>query len=247
MIFHVLNGDALKERFPTVLIGNQLVLRECLIEGPVESASMDEFYKERSTFLNDNYQTSFDEYKLKSRAEIEQLTDIPGNSSVYLWFEDDLFCQVHLWFSCFLIKNFSEDVDCYLVRPNTSLRFGFGGMDNDALVNAFENKSKLSDTDLEMFAKLWQLYQEQNFDGMSSIGNELKNRWPFLLPAIEAHQARFPGDGSLPLPEKILIKHMNAMPGADFPSLFSVASEDLAIYGFGDIQVKRIYENINRR
>ena len=37
MVYHILNGDALKEQLPT-LSGEVIVFRECLVEGPVKAA-----------------------------------------------------------------------------------------------------------------------------------------------------------------------------------------------------------------
>ena len=34
--FHILNGDALKSQFPERILGEIIVARECLVDGPVE-------------------------------------------------------------------------------------------------------------------------------------------------------------------------------------------------------------------
>ena len=45
---HLLNGDALLARFPKTINGEQLICRECFVEGPVESKILADFFKQRS-------------------------------------------------------------------------------------------------------------------------------------------------------------------------------------------------------
>ena len=52
---HVLNGDALLNQFPESLTGERLVMRECMIEGPLNGASLESFYQERIEFLKFEY------------------------------------------------------------------------------------------------------------------------------------------------------------------------------------------------
>ena len=40
--FHVLNGDALKEQFPPTITGDIIVIRECLVDGPVTGNNVDD-------------------------------------------------------------------------------------------------------------------------------------------------------------------------------------------------------------
>lgn len=60
MTVHVLNGDALLERFPDALPGERLVFRECLIEGPPESP--DGFFAAREGYLAERYGTDGPDY-----------------------------------------------------------------------------------------------------------------------------------------------------------------------------------------
>ena len=53
---HVLNGDALACKFS--IEGLFIVARECLIDGPVNASSINEFWKTRASFLSNTY---FDE------------------------------------------------------------------------------------------------------------------------------------------------------------------------------------------
>ena len=53
---HILNGDALKEQFPTDKIdGHLIVCRECLIDGNIQGDSLMEFWDNRAEFIEKNY------------------------------------------------------------------------------------------------------------------------------------------------------------------------------------------------
>ena len=54
-VYHILNGDSLKERFPKAISGNVLVCRECLVDGPTTSETLEDIYKVRAHFIAENY------------------------------------------------------------------------------------------------------------------------------------------------------------------------------------------------
>ena len=56
MIYHILNGDALIDRFSaTGLKGKMVVARECLIEGDLTGDKPEEFYQTRANYLAAKY------------------------------------------------------------------------------------------------------------------------------------------------------------------------------------------------
>ena len=93
--FHILNGDCLDQRFPNDLDGEKIIWRECLIDGPVSETN---FFESRTKFIQENFGETKEGYSEKVLNEFEKIKNIPQNADVYFWFEDDLFCQVNLWF-----------------------------------------------------------------------------------------------------------------------------------------------------
>lgn len=94
-IYHVLNGDALAERFnQTGLQGEVAIMRACLIDGGLEGETLPEFLKTRAAYINKTYQGIYTEVT----TEIDKITQAPSTSEFNLWFGYDLFCQVNLWF-----------------------------------------------------------------------------------------------------------------------------------------------------
>lgn len=115
-IYHILNGDALLERFPSTIEGEKIVFRECLVDGSLQGDDMDALLRSRCTFLTEVYQGfSVEDYAEQVVKELDKIKDLSADAIVNLWFEDDLFCQVNMWFTCFMIYNFTKVRKVYLV------------------------------------------------------------------------------------------------------------------------------------
>ena len=241
--YHILNGDAMKEQFPKQIPGEIIVTRECLIEGPVGGDSLEEFFEIRSSFIQNAYGDFGDEdYDQKTVSEFSKMKNIPAASEINLWFEDDLFCQVNFWFVCSLLSGSSNQYSVYLIRPEVHTRFGFGGLNEEELITIFKNRKKLEE--IEKLAELWTLYQEGKTEEMSKIAIEMKNEFPFLLPAIQAHIDRISSKENPGRPIQSLKEIKEDLNTDDFGSIFKEFSKREAIYGFGDLQVKRLLNEL---
>ena len=82
---------------------------------------------------------------------------------------------------------------------------------------------------------------------MLKIATELESSYPFIYKALEAHISRFPTDGTLSKPRQSLIEIMNELNTREFGPVFREFSRREAIYGFGDLQVKRLLDDLTRK
>jgi len=241
--YHILNGDTLKERFPAELGGEIIVLRECMVEGNVNGGTPTEIFDSRKLFFKKAYLIPADGYHKTSQLEIEKILNIPDKSEITLWFEDDLFCQANLWFSLYLLTQNNHNYQAFLVRPNTSLQEGFSGLDQKGLMDAFHERIELNQEDQQMFKELWKLYQQRQITELQKIAERYLKRFPFLHPAIDAVAQLYPPLG-LREPHTI-VKHLIKKHGAsDFGKIFRAFIQKVPIYGFGDMQVKRIFDEL---
>ena len=71
--YHILNGDALKAQFPEEIPGEIIVMRECLIEGPVAGRSIEEILDNRARFITNEYGGTEDEYHNTVGAEVKSV------------------------------------------------------------------------------------------------------------------------------------------------------------------------------
>ncbi|MEZ5040210.1 MAG: hypothetical protein R2828_09965 [Saprospiraceae bacterium] len=245
MTYHLLNGDALKSQFPRSLSGEQIVARECLVDGDIKGDTLAAFFANRASFISQTYPGyQENDYFEKTVLEFKKIQKIPKGAEVNLWFEDDLFCQVNCWFCIYLLKIYDIRATLFLVRPNGSLAYGFGGMSEDDLIEAYQNRTAIPVADFEPLSQLWRFYQQDQLTEMLVIGRALQARYPFLLPAMQAHMERMPREGSLGRPKEALIAIMEELQTSEFAPIFRAFSQRESIYGFGDLQVKRLLDEI---
>lgn len=239
-IFHVLNGDALKEQFPSSIEGEKLVARLCLVDGPVEGGTVEELFAGRAKFIAERYPEFTEADYFNYVVETRKVKEIPEHSEINLWFEDDLFCQVNFWFMLdFIDKDKSYTLN--LVRPMKHSEYSFGGMNQDELIQAFENKIQITETDQKFLKQFWKSYQENDLLELLILAQDVKEKFPFLIPAIYAHLDRL----SEPSRPKIaLTKIMKDLNTDKFGLVFQAFCQQEGIYGFGDLQVKRLYDEI---
>lgn len=244
--YQVLNGDCLKEQLPGEIEGEIIVARECLVDGEVKSDNLEELFQLRADFiskLSDN--CSKEDYRRDTVSEFEKIKGIPPGSTVNLWFEDDLFCQVNFWFVTYLLSHFVQDCNVFLVRPEVHTRFGFGGLNSFQLMRCYEQKVPISQT--EQIAALWESYRNGDIEHLQVIALELKDEFPFIPEAVEAHIERIPTENSLGRPTESLLEIMEDLETEEFGVVFREFSKRESIYGFGDLQVKRLMDNIKDR
>lgn len=243
MAYHILNGDSLKKQFPEEIKGEIIIARECLVDGDVKGDNWDEFFGVRSRFISKSYgnYTSQDYYR-DTVSEFEKVRNIPENSSINLWFEDDLFCQVNFWFVINLINKTIPKNPLFLIRPKSHTPYGFGGLNKQELISIYKNKQEL--TDIDELAKLWEFYKQNAIEKLVETSNRLKASYPFISKAVEAHIERIPANGKLGRPTESLISIMKDLQTEDFGEIFREFSKRESIYGYGDLQVRRLYDEI---
>lgn len=251
--YHILNGDALQERFPHEIQGDIIVMRECLIDGPVDVEGIEGLYKVRARFISTNYscyseQDEFAHYSEEAYyrdtvSEFEKIGDLPEGANIHLWFEDDLFCQVNFWFVASLLETIKDtNRNVFLVRPKVQTQYGFGGLSQSELLSIYRNKIPLEH--LDEIANLWKSYQKEDIKSLLKIANDLKDTHPFILPAVEAHIARLPTENDPGKPLRTLMKIMDELETNEFGLIFTEFCKREYIYGFGDLQVRRLLDEL---
>src|SRR6185503_7667307 len=87
------------------LPGEHLAWREALVCGPTPGGlSEDDWRRLRAQHLADEYDLAVHESEQELRRQDEALSKFSEHEEVVLWFEHDLFCQIHLvyllnWFA----------------------------------------------------------------------------------------------------------------------------------------------------
>ncbi len=239
---HVLNGDALLDQFPGSIPGERLVIRECFIEGPVNGNSLNSFYRDRMEFLKYEYKATEETYQSKTLSQFEKLAELPDDHEINLWFEQDLFCQANLWFVCAYLVLHRKSNPVYLIMPTSFSNDGFGGLNYGELSSLHDNRKLF--LHLKKFAALWELYRFDKNDELWGLTLELSHTYPFLTEVVQAHLDRLRNADSLGRPINSLIRIIKDLETTEFGPVFKEFCRRDGIYGFGDLQVKRFFDEI---
>jgi hypothetical protein len=248
MNYHILNGDCLSLQLKEAnLSGEMIICRECLIEGPIDVDHLESFWAKRAEFIQQTHGDAAANYFTKVVSEFSKIESIPQGAEVCLWFEHDLFCQANMWFVLALMSAFQIQAEVFVVYPviqNVEDTWkGFGISDTTLLHEAYSRRIKMTVEDIELGLSLWHAYSLNDFDTLLQLAQTTTRAFNYLPEVCQAHVDRFPADHSLGRPERV-IKEILAHSPNDFTSVFQVFSQKEGIYGFGDTQVKAIYDRL---
>ena len=238
---HILNGDVLRESFSENIQGEIIVARECLIDGDLDGDNLNELFQTRAQFISGQYKVcSEQEYYDEAVSEFEKIQIIPEDVEINLWFEDDLFCQVNFWFVTNLLIQSERSNPVFLVRPKPHAQYNFGLLSESELMSIYEQRQIISDPN--KFANLWDLYQKNKTEKLLNAAKEMENNYPFVLPVVEAHVARIPSSENLGRTSQTLIQIVKDLNTEELEPVLKEFTKRENIYGFGDLQVKRLLE-----
>jgi len=243
-VYHVLNGDALGDHFGSIE-GDIIVMRECLIEGEVRGDSLSEILENRKAHFLKYYNVSPEGFSEKAIKEISKLEQIESGSTVNLWFEFDLFCQVNFWFIVHVVSSLYQEIELYFVAPCQDSWMGYGAQSADQLLVSYEQKQKINKPDQQIISKMWSFYQNKEWSKLKNISTKLQVEINQLEDVIDAQIARFPVDGTLGRPQQILKDIISELNEPQFGKIYRDFFARAGIYGFGDMQVKNMLDDMN--
>ena len=240
MTIHVLPGDSLVEEFnKTGINGDLVICRECLVVGPVDAADTQEFWDARAHFILNEYGEDEITFHERVADELEKLRDVEAGYEVNLWFEYELFCSVNMWFCISLLRDTGADV--YRVEPVTlspeDRWKGFGRVEARDLSKCFGSRKQLTADDIELGSDLWEAYRTGDTAAMKELAARSSDRFPYLDEVVEA------ASDQTSVPRKILadIKREGI---TEFENIFPEFTRRAGVYGFGDLQVQRLLDQI---
>ena len=235
---HITNGDYLTEDLKKIPIsGEIMVCREALVSGDIAANSLQDFWEIRAKYIAKAYNVSKKSYYKNGVSEFEKMLNIREGSDVNLWFEDDLFCQVNLWF-CISLLSEIEGLKMFRVFPKPSadnLWKGFSDTESSELEACLGSKVLLNENDINLAQNLWKSYKNKDIESLKELSKSDSTCYRFLEEVIDAYININPVD--------FIRSHIeNGM--TDFNSVFEKFREELGSFGFGDLQVKSLYEKV---
>lgn len=248
-ILHITNGTHLTNYLTELNItGEKLTWQEMLCEGPTQTTvANDPFLKLRSGFLKSFYDIDLDVSELKK--ELDKLNDWESYSEIILWFEYDLFCHINLLAVISLLKQKKINLPLYLVcsgrvKGEKNLK-ALSELSPNQLSKHYKAKVKLKPEDIELAKTLWSIYcgKDHNLFIPYIIQN---SSFKYLNNCLKAHLERFPNpkNGLNVLEQNILsmVKDYNIK---SKHHVLGYALNYQGYYGYGDLQLNRIIDNLS--
>jgi hypothetical protein len=242
-MLHIHNGDATaRTAIKAGIPGDHIAWREAMICGPAPgNLPKSEFIKVRANHLAEAYAVPLDKVESELSEQHAAIDNFAEHEEVVLWFEHDLFCQVHLiylldWFSQKDIGRTTLSLISIDEFPGVKLFHGMGQLNETQLTSLWPQRRPISAVQLELGAKAWRAYSAADaLPLISLLGSDL-SALPFLRDALSKHLLRFPStrNGLGRIENLALQLIVSGYQG--FKSLFPAFMRREPEYGFGDAQ-----------
>ena len=242
-MLHIHNGDsAANIAKQSSLPGKHVAWRESLITGPTPSGlSTGEWRSVRAAHLSEAYGVDKQECEQGLLSQEEKLDSYLEHDEVVLWFEHDLFCQLHLlylldWFSRRDLGKTRLTLVCIGEFPGKENFRGLGELTPEELASLFPVRQQVMRAQLDLATAAWRAYCSTNPTDIEKLLQTDMSALRFLQAALRAHLQRFPstknGLGRIEHRALQLIHEgLNR-----FSDLFARFGEAEPVYGLGDAQ-----------
>jgi len=252
-MLHIHNGDSTAETAKqSTLAGQHVAWRESLITGPTPSGlSEDKWRRVRAQHLSNSYGVDVQECERDLLSQEETLASFPEHEEVVLWFEHDLFCQVHLiyllnWFSQRDLGTTKLSLICIGDFPGKENFRGLGELNAEQLASLFPARQQVTDKQMALATSAWEAYRSSSPTDIEKVLQPDTSPLPFLRAALQAHLKRFPsttnGLGRIENRALELIDEgLNS-----FTELFPRFADAESVYGLGDAQFWLALQRLTR-
>ena len=246
---HITNGSALTNYLnDSGYQGDIFTWHEMLCEGPTHvNLLSDKFLKTRADFFNTSYNIELDIKAFKS--EISKLDYVDNYSEIVLWFEYDLFCHINLIAVISLIQQKKIKRPLSLVcsgRVSSSKNLkGLSELSTEELTAHYTDRIKLNEDDIELAQTLWQIYNGKDHNLFKPFIVK-SSSFDYMSNCLKAHLKRFPDSKSgLSTIEKNILEILEKNTIKSQHHLLGYALNYQGFYGFGDLQLNRIIEQLS--
>lgn len=246
---HITNGTVLTNYLNDLeIVGEKLTWEEMLCEGPtVEDVNSEEFLKVRKSFFDKFYDVDLDINNIK--VELDKLNHLEKYSEIVLWFEYDLFCHINMVAVISLLKHKEIELPIYFVcsgriEGSKSLK-GLSELSSEQLINHYKNKVLLNEADIDLARTVWGIYCGIDHNLLKPFIVK-SSSFKYLSNCLKAHLERFPNskDG-LNILERNILEIIEKYTITTKHHLLGYALNYQGFYGYGDIQLSRIIDNLS--
>ncbi|PCJ94838.1 MAG: DUF1835 domain-containing protein [Flavobacteriaceae bacterium] len=250
-LLHITNGDSFTEKLKSLNIkGDIITWREMLCEGKtLNNVGSESFWKTRFEFFHKNYKVSKSKFIEGTLKEYRSLCNHKKQDQIVLWFEYDLFCQINMLAVLSWLKTHRKYAQVSLVcsgkEDESDKMYGLCDLNNEHLHKLYDERTILSQDDIEYADYVWQLYCSDNPIRLENLTDFNKYQFDYLSGAIKTHLKRFPTikNGLNEVENHILNLAIEHKP-LNRKGLMTSVLQNQGLYGFGDAQYDRIISSL---
>lgn len=246
---HITNGTNLTNIINQLGVkGEKLTWQEMLCEGPTsEMLDSEEFLNLRKSFFDEFYDVDLDIDLIKN--ELDKLNHTENYSEIVLWFEYDLFCHINMIAVISLIQQKKIELPIYLIcsgriEGSKNLK-GLSELTSEQLINHYKNKILLDAKGIDLATTIWGIYCGIDHNLLKPF-IVTSSSFEYLSNCLKAHLKRFPDsvDG-LNILEKNILEIINKYTITSKNHLLGYALNYQGFYGYGDLQLSRIIDQLS--
>jgi hypothetical protein len=242
-MLHIHNGDCSANTAKQSSVqGEHFAWREELIEGPAPAGLEGTAWRKvRAQHLSQSYGIDVKQCEQELLAQEKKLASFQEHDEVVLWFEYDLFCQLHLlyllnWFSQRDLGKTRLSLICVDQFPGKQNFRGLGELNAAELASLFPLRTEVSALQLGSATSAWEAYVSPDPTKIETLLQADASFVPFLKSALRTHLRRFPstknGLGAIENAGLDLIHGGSKK----FIDVFPRFGETEPVYGLGDAQ-----------
>ena len=242
-MLHIHNGDSTAGTARKAGIsGEHIAWREALVCGPTPGGLPEsEFIEIRANHLAEEYEVPVEKCRAELREQHEAIANFPAHDEVVLWFEHDLFCQIHLiylldWFSQRDLGKTKLSLVSIDEFPGVKIFHGLGELNETQLSSLLPGRKAITPGQLELGSRAWRAYSSANAAELIRLMETDLSALPFLREALRKHLLRFPSTRNGLGRIENLGLDLVAAGYPRFKSLFPAFMRREPQYGFGDAQ-----------
>ncbi|MEP6568844.1 MAG: RNA polymerase subunit sigma-24 [Acidobacteriota bacterium] len=244
-MLHIHNGDASANiAKQSSLPGEHFAFREALIDGPIpaEVKDVNAFKLIRARHLSDAYGVDPKQGLRDLTAQEAKLASFREHDEVVLWFEYDLFCQIHLiylldWYGRQQLEHTRLSLICIGEFSGKENFRGLGELTAEELASLFPRRQQVTQAQLDLATAAWQAYCSADPTDIEKFLQTDTLALPFLEASLRAHLRRFPSNknGLGRIEDRAL--ELIYQGHHRFTDLFPKFAEAEPVYGLGDAQL----------
>jgi hypothetical protein len=195
----------------------------------------------RGGHLSESYGVDLQDCQRDLMSQEEALASFSQHDEVILWFEHDLFCQLHLlylldWLSQRVLGTTKLSLICIGDFPGKENFRGLGELNAEELASLFPARQPVTYKQMALATSAWKAYCSSNPSDIENVLQRDTSPIPFLRAALQAHLKRFPStrNGLGRIENRALELIHEGL--SSFTELFPRFGDAEPVYGLGDAQ-----------